>query len=63
MTERETDSKHISLDRARALLGDDAIRDEELMEVMGNLKQFCGIVCAVYKEEKIKQQKEIKDAA
>ena len=52
MTERETDSKHISLDRARELLGDAAISDEELIEVMNNLKQFCGIICAVYKQEK-----------
>ena len=64
MTEHETDSKHISLDRAREVLGDDAISDEELIEVMNNLKQFCGIICAVYKQEKKKEtQKGVKDAA
>ena len=67
MTEREKDSKHISLERARELLGDDAISDEELIEIMNNLKQFCGIICAVYKQEKIEnkkdEQKGVKDAA
>lgn len=68
MTEREKDSKHISLERARELLGDAAISDEELIEIINNLKQFCGIVCAIYKQEnkienKTDEQKEVKDAA
>ena len=58
MTESEKDSKHISLERARELLGDAAISDEELIEVMNNLKQFCGIICAVYKQEKKEIKKE-----
>ena len=57
MTEREKDSKHISLERARKLLGDAAISDEELIEVMNNLKQFCGIICAVYKQENKENKK------
>ncbi len=60
MEPNEKDSKQISLDRARELLGDDAISDKELLELMDNLKQFCGIVSAVYKQEKIKEAKEEK---
>ena len=74
MTECEKDSKHISLERARELLGDAAISDEELIEIINNLKQFCGIICAVYKQEKKEsketenkksedRQKGVKDAA
>ena len=65
MAESEKNSKHISLERARELLGDAAISDDELIKVMDNLKQFCGIVCAVYKQEKIKEKQKgiVKDAA
>jgi len=57
MTEREKDSKHISLERARELLGNAAIGDEELIEIINNLKQFCGIICAVYKQENKENKK------
>jgi hypothetical protein len=64
MTTSEEDSKHISLDRARELLGDTAISDEELIQVMDNLKQFCSIVSAVYKQEKRKEEpKRLKNIA
>ena len=58
MTEGEKDNKQISLDKARELLGDDTIGDEALAELMNNLKRFCSIICAVYKQEKNKETKQ-----
>lgn len=53
--EEEGGSK-ISLARARELLGDNAISDEDLKKVIENLNIFCGIVYDIYK--KIKRDRE-----
>ena len=47
----------ITLARARELLSDKDIPDEELKKLLENLRTFCSIVYDVYK--KVKQEKEI----
>ena len=50
----EESKGRVTLARARELLGDKDISDEELEKVLENLRTYCGIVYDVYK--KVKQE-------
>ena len=51
----------VTLARARELLGDKDISDEELQKIIENLRTYCGIVYDVYK--KVKQEAKVKPEA
>jgi hypothetical protein len=57
MMENERNAKDISLEKARELLGDASIPDAELVQIIADLKLFCGIICAVHSLQKEKEQK------
>lgn len=59
---KEESVKEVTLDRARELLKNKSIGDEELKKLMDNLRAFCRIVIDIHdkqeKEKKVKEQTE-----
>ena len=52
----EESTGRVTLARARELLGDKDITDEELEKVLENLRSFCGIVYDVCRKMKAKDE-------
>jgi hypothetical protein len=46
---KKEEPKEISLERARELLGDIELTDEELKGLVDNIRIFCGLVHDIYK--------------